>query len=335
MIAISPRQVKSLGQGYRINCDKFDNKNLIRNSNEYICFEYSFQTAYNVFMERYKEIERSLITTYRSKIWRKFTLAINEYELVQGGDKIAVCISGGKDSMVLAKCFQELKRHGNDNFELEFLVMDPGYAPENREKIEKNAEMLNIPIKIFESDIFSIVTEVDESPCYLCARMRRGFLYSKAQELGCNKIALGHHFDDVIETIMMGILYNGQIQSMMPKLLSTNFKGMELIRPLYHVHEYDIINWTKYNGLSFLQCACRFTEKCNVGTMDSKRLEMKKLIRQLKETNPNADLSIFKTSYNINLDTVIGYKKDGIRHSFLEEYDKKKSHGSKENSSKE
>ncbi len=272
-------------------------------------------------MERYQEIERNLITTYRSKIWRKFTSAINEYELIRDGDKIAVCISGGKDSMLLAKCLQELKRHGKNNFELVFLTMDPGYSTVNRKKIEDNAALLNIPIEIFESDIFSIVTEVSGSPCYLCARMRRGALYSKAKELGCNKIALGHHFDDVIETILMGIFYNGQIQSMMPKLHSRNFEGMELVRPLYWVKEQDIINWKNYNKLDFLRCACRFTEACEDEEKSSKRQEMKDLMKNLLKTNPNADISVFKSVYNVNLNTVIGYKKNDVRHHFLDEYD--------------
>lgn len=272
-------------------------------------------------MERYREIERSLITTYRSAIWRKFTSAINEYELIRDGDKIAVCISGGKDSMLLAKCFQELKRHGKDNFELVFLTMDPGYNEANRKKIEDNAGLLNIPIVFFQSEIFSIVTTVSGSPCYLCARMRRGALYAKAKELGCNKIALGHHFDDVIETILMGIFYNGQIQSMMPKLHSRNFDGMELIRPLYWVKEKDIINWKNYNNLDFLRCACRFTEACEDDADKSKRREMKELMKNLLKTNPNADISVFKSVYNVNLNGVIGYKKNDIRRHFLDRYD--------------
>lgn len=275
-------------------------------------------------MERFKEIERSLITGYRSKIYGKFIQAIKEYELINDGDKIAVCISGGKDSMVMAKCFQELKRHGKDNFEARYLVMNPGYNQRNLAKIVENAETMDIPVEIFNSDIFDVAYSGGGSPCYLCARMRRGCLYAKAQEMGCNKIALGHHFDDVIETILMGIFYNGQFQSMMPKLKSTNFQGMELIRPLYKVAERDIINFSKHNQLDFIRCACRFTESNALsedGVGESKRLEMKKLISEMKKVNPNVDLSIFKSSYNINLDTVIGYKKNGERHSFLEEYD--------------
>jgi tRNA(Ile)-lysidine synthase TilS/MesJ len=276
-------------------------------------------------MKRYEQIERSIITTYRAHIWKKFVEAINEYRLISSGDKIAVCISGGKDSALMAKCFQELKRHGKNNFEAVYLVMDPGYNEINRLTIENNAELLNIPITVFESDIFSVVANTEKTPCYLCARMRRGSLYSKAKELSCNKIALGHHFDDVIETVMMGILYNGQIQSMSPKLYSDNFEGMELIRPLYKVKERDIINWKNYNDLNFIQCACRFTENCSVcdnGGGGSKRQEMKYLIKSLRKNNPNADLNIFHSMYNINLDTAIGYKKDGIRHSFLDEYEK-------------
>jgi tRNA(Ile)-lysidine synthase TilS/MesJ len=276
-------------------------------------------------MERYEKIEKSIITTYRAGIWKKFVEAVNEYRLISGGDKIAVCVSGGKDSALMAKCFQELERHGKNNFEAVYLVMDPGYNEINRLTVENNARLLNIPITVFETDIFSVVANTEKTPCYLCARMRRGFLYSKAKELGCNKIALGHHFDDVIETVMMGILYNGQIQTMPPKLHSDNFEGMELIRPLYKVKERDIINWKNYNDLNFIQCACRFTENCSVcdnGGGGSKRQEMKYLIKSLRKNNPNADLNIFHSMYNINLDTAIGYKKDGIKHSFLDEYEK-------------
>ena len=272
-------------------------------------------------MERFLEIERSLITTYRSKIFSRFAQAINEYELISDGDKIAVCISGGKDSMVLAKCFQELKRHGRDNFDVVFLVMDPGYNEENRALIIENARVLNIPIQIFDSDIFEVTEKVGNSPCYLCARMRRGFLYAKAKDLGCNKIALGHHFDDVIETVLMGIFYNGQMQSMMPKLKSKNFDGMELIRPLYKVREKDIIAFKNHNKLSFLQCACRLTQNSVSDIGLSKRLEMKNLVKELEKTNPNVSLSIFKVPYNINLDTVLGYKKKGESKFFLDWYD--------------
>jgi tRNA(Ile)-lysidine synthase TilS/MesJ/rhodanese-related sulfurtransferase len=270
------------------------------------------------------EVEKSIRKRFKKRIWSKFTRAINEYELVQPGDKIAVCISGGKDSMLMAKLFQELKRHNKFEFEVKFLVMDPGYSPENRKVIENNAKRLNIPITVFESDIFESVFNVEKSPCYLCARMRRGHLYSKAKEMGCNKIALGHHYDDVIETILMGMLYGAQMQTMMPKLHSTNFEGMELIRPLYLVREDDIKAWRDANNLTFIQCACKFTDTCSScqddGQSNSKRLEVKKLIRELKKTNPFVEGNIFKSVENVNLSTVIAYKKDGVKHHFLDEY---------------
>lgn len=272
-----------------------------------------------------KDVEQSLRKKFRKSIWCKFTKAINEYELVKPGDKIAVCISGGKDSMLMAKCFQEIKRHNKFEFEVEYLVMDPGYSPENRKVIENNAKKLNVPIKIFESDIFESVYHVDKSPCYLCARMRRGHLYNYAKELGCNKIALGHHYDDVIETILMGMLYGAQVQTMMPKLHSTNFEGMELIRPLYLVREDEIKAWRDYNHLHFIQCACKFTDTCTTCNNEenaSKRLEIKELIKTLKETNPYVEGNIFKSVENVNLNTVVAYKKDGVKHSFLEHYDK-------------
>lgn len=271
-----------------------------------------------------KEAEQSLRKKYKKSIWSKFTKAINTYELVKPGDKIAVCISGGKDSMLMAKCFQELKLHNKFDFEVKFLVMDPGYSPKNRSTIEENAKKLNIPIQIFESDIFDSVFNIEKSPCYLCARMRRGYLYSYAKEMGCNKIALGHHYDDVIETILMGMLYGAQIQTMMPKLHSTNFEGMELIRPLYLVREDAIKSWRDYNNLYFLQCACKFTENCSTCDNEesaSKRLEIKELIKRLKQVNPYVEGNIFKSVENVNLQTVIAYKKDGIKHSFLDEYD--------------
>lgn len=276
-------------------------------------------------LDRCSEIERSIVKKFRKEIWRKFTKAINEYELIQDGDKIAVCISGGKDSMLMAKLFQELERHGKKNFEVVFLVMNPGYNEINYETIVNNARILNVPITVFTSEIFDIVAGEEESPCYLCARMRRGHLYSKAKELGCNKIALGHHFDDVIETILMGMLYGAQVQTMMPKLHSTNFPGMELIRPLYLVREEDIIHWMNYNDLHFIQCACRFTESCaSCGGTEkgSKRAEIKDLIRELRKKNPYIEKNIFRSVENVNLNTVIGYKKDGVRHHFLDEYDK-------------
>ena len=270
-----------------------------------------------------KDVERSIIKKFHKDIWRKFTKAINEYELIQDGDKIAVCISGGKDSMLMAKLFQELERHGKKNFEVVFLVMNPGYNEVNYQNIIDNAKFLNVPITVFDSEIFDVVAGEGDSPCYLCARMRRGYLYSKAKELGCNKIALGHHFDDVIETIVMGMLYGAQIQTMMPKLHSTNFEGMELIRPMYLIREEDIIHWANYNGLKFIRCACRFTEKCDtcddVGKV-SKRMEVKNLIRELREKSPYIEMNIFRSVENVNVNTVIGYKKDGVRHHFLDEY---------------
>ena len=270
-----------------------------------------------------KNVEISLRKKFKKKIWSRFTKAINTYELVKPGDRIAVCISGGKDSMLMAKCFQELKLHNKFDFEVKFLVMDPGYSPANRQVIEENARRLNIPIRIFESDIFESVFNVEKSPCYLCARMRRGHLYAFAKEMGCNKIALGHHYDDVIETILMGMLYGAQVQTMMPKLHSTNFEGMELIRPLYLVREDDIKAWRDYNDLHFIQCACKFTDTCTTCNNEnrSKRVEIKELIRDLKKVNPFVEGNIFKSVENVNIDTVVGYKQYGVRHSFLENYD--------------
>lgn len=272
-----------------------------------------------------KDIEKSIRKKFHKDIFSKFAKAVKEYELIQEGDKIAVCISGGKDSMLMAKLFQELQRHRKVNFSLEFLVMDPGYSTVNREMIESNAKKLDIPITIFESDIFDTVYDIEKSPCYLCARMRRGFLYSNAQKLGCNKIALGHHYDDVIETILMGMLYGAQVQTMMPKLHSTNFEGMELIRPMYLIREADIKHWRDYNHLEFLQCACRFTEVCATSSdengMTSKRMEIKNLIAKMKETNPFVESNIFRSVENVSLNTVLAYKKDGIKHSFLDEYE--------------
>ncbi len=275
-------------------------------------------------MEKYKEIERSIIKKYRKDIWSKFVKVVAEYELIKENDKVMVCISGGKDSFLLAKCIQELKRHGKFNFEAKYVIMDPGYNKKNRIKIENNAKKLNIPIEIFESDIFNIVEKIDKSPCYLCARMRRGFLYSKAKELGCNKIALGHHFDDVVETTLLSMFYGSEIKTMMPKLHSDNFEGLELIRPLYLVKEEAIIAWKNFNELEFINCACRFTEnysKTNDGT--SKREAMKSLIKELRKDNPNIDYNIFKSLDNINIDCILGYTKGKEKHSFLEEYDKR------------
>ena len=279
---------------------------------------------HNEAEQRTKDIERSIIKKFRKPIWRRFTKAIREYELVQDGDKIAVCISGGKDSMLMAKLFQELSRQGKKNFEVVFLVMNPGYNEINYQTIKDNAKILNVPITVFESDIFNIVASEEQSPCYLCARMRRGYLYSKAKELGCNKIALGHHYDDVIETILMGMLYGAQVQTMMPKLHSTNFEGMELIRPLYLIREADIIHWANYNDLHFIQCACRFTEHCaSCGGTEkgSKRAEIKELIHELAQKDPVIEYNIFRSVENVNLNTVIGYKQDGVRHNFLDTYD--------------
>lgn len=272
--------------------------------------------------EKAKEVERSINKKFHKGIWSRFTAAINDYELISEGDKIAVCISGGKDSMLMAKLFQELKRHNKFPFEVEYIVMDPGYSEPNRRQIEENAKMLNVPVTIFESNIFDSVFHIEKSPCYLCARMRRGYLYNQAKNMGCNKIALGHHYDDVIETILMGMLYGGQVQTMMPKLHSTNFEGMELIRPMYLIRENEIKRWRDYNGLTFLNCACKFTEQCAVNPMEnlSKRIEIKNMIRELKKTNPQVESNIFKSVQNVNLDTVIGYKKDSVKHNFLEFY---------------
>ena len=275
-------------------------------------------------MDRTQEIERSIIKKYRKSIWNRFVGGIKDYHLIEEGDRIAVCISGGKDSMLLAKCMQELQRHSYLRFELEFLVMDPGYAPENRRRIEENAALLGIPVKIFSSDIFEVVESIAESPCYLCARMRRGHLYKYAQSLGCNKIALGHHFDDVIETVLMSMLYSAEVKTMMPKLRSKNFEGMELIRPLYLVRERDILSWVRYNGLSFLQCACRRTENRSdlTGTDGGRRSATKALIRQLREENPQVDVNIFRSIHDVNLKTVIGYTDlEGKYHHFLDAYE--------------
>lgn len=274
--------------------------------------------------DRAKDIERSINKKFHKQIWSRFTAALNDYNLVEEGDKIAVCISGGKDSMLMAKLFQELKRHNKFPFEVVFLVMDPGYSPENREIIEKNAKLLGIPITVFESNIFESVLHIEKSPCYLCARMRRGHLYNKAKELGCNKIALGHHYDDVIETVLMGMLYGGQVQTMMPKLHSTNFEGMELIRPMYLIREDDIKRWRDFNDLHFIQCACKFTDTCTSCNPDnaSKRQEIKNMIREMKKINPQVESNIFRSVENVNIDTVIAYKKDGVKHNFLETYNK-------------
>lgn len=275
-------------------------------------------------MEEYKEIERSIIKKFRKEIWSRFVKAVKEYHLINENDKIMVCLSGGKDSFLMAKCIQELSRHSDIPFEAKYVVMDPGYTKKNREYIINNAKRLNIPITIFESNIFEVVSNVDDSPCYLCARMRRGYLYSKAKELGCNKISLGHHFNDVIETTLLSMFYGSEVKTMLPKLHSENFKGLELIRPLYLVEEKSILKWCDYNNLTFLNCACKFTalannEKENI----SKRKEIKKLIEKLKETNPNIDTNIFNSLNNINLDMVLGYKSNNTKHSFLDDYNQK------------
>ena len=275
-------------------------------------------------MERSKEIERSIITKYRKLIWSRFLKGCKEFELVNEGDNVAVCVSGGKDSMLLAKCMQELQRHSPVKFGLKFLVMDPGYNPANRRLIERNAEILGIPAEIFESDIFEAVAEIGKNPCYMCARMRRGFLYDRAQKMGCNKIALGHHFDDVIETLLMSILYGAQVQGMPPKIKSKNFGGMELIRPLYYVKECDIVAWKNYNDLEFLRCACRFTETCeNDKEETSKRLVIKKLIAALKKEDHNVDINIFRSMYNVHADTLISFDTEGREYPFLERYKRK------------
>lgn len=275
-------------------------------------------------MQKWEEIEKSIIKKYRKEIWIRFIAGIKDYQLIQPNDKIAVCISGGKDSMLMAKCMQHLQKYSEFPFELEYLVMDPGYNQINRQRIVDNAECLNIPIKIFNTKIFEIVDKSDGSPCYLCAKMRRGCLYKKAQELGCNKIALGHHFDDVIETILMSMLYGAEVKTMMPKLHSTNYEGMELIRPLYMVKEADIIAWKRYNKLEFIQCACRVTENCEVGgNGGSKRAEMKALVEKFRQTNPKIDINIFRSIHNVNLETIIGYHKGDRKHSFLDDFDEK------------
>ncbi|MBR3661104.1 MAG: tRNA 2-thiocytidine biosynthesis protein TtcA [Bacilli bacterium] len=272
-------------------------------------------------MEKYQEIERSIIKKFRKEIYGRFVSSVYDYKLIEDNDKIMVCISGGKDSFLLAKCIEEFKKHGFIKFDAKYVVMDPGYNEINRQMIEENAKILNVDLEIFESDIFSIVSRDTKSPCYLCARMRRGCLYNKAKELGCNKIALGHHFNDVIETTLLSLIYGSEIKTMMPKLHSENFSGLELIRPLYKVHEEDILAWVKYNNLHFINCACRFTENCSLNDSDSKRLEMKNLIKQLKKTNLNADYNIFKALDNVNLNCVLGTKNEGIYKSFLDIYD--------------
>lgn len=278
-------------------------------------------------MEKYLEVERSIIKKYRKEIWKRFIAGINEYEMIKPGDRIAVCISGGKDSMLLAKCIQHLQKHSDFPFEAKYLVLDPGYSDENRQQIINNARMLNVPVEIFDANIFGYVVDVEDNPCYLCARMRRGHLYKNAQLLGCNKIALGHHFDDVIETILLSMIYGAEIKTMMPKLHSTNFEGMELIRPLYMVRESDIKAWVRYNDLKFLQCACKFTDASENQQSDkellSKRKEMKELISSFRKINSNIEMNIFRSVHNVNLETVIGYHKGDSKYNFLDDYDEK------------
>ncbi|MCR5836452.1 MAG: ATPase [Lachnospiraceae bacterium] len=321
IIVYCQRGENSIKIAERLNDFGFDAYNLKGGFNSFLLESLSKEEE----SEEYKKsVEESIRKKFHKSIFSPFAKGCKNYELIQEGDHIAVCISGGKDSMLMAKLFQEIQKHKKVSFDLTFLVMDPGYNEQNRALIESNAKKLGIPITIFESDIFDAVDTVEKSPCYLCARMRRGYLYSKAKELGCNKIALGHHYDDVIETILMAMLHGGQIQTMMPKLHSTNFEGMELIRPLYLVREENICKWRDYNNLHFLQCACHFTETCSTchedGTTSSKRLETKKLIAKLKENNPYIEGNIFKSVENVNLSTVIAYKKDGVKHNFLEEY---------------
>ncbi|HEX3026268.1 MAG TPA: tRNA 2-thiocytidine biosynthesis TtcA family protein [Clostridia bacterium] len=275
-------------------------------------------------MRKSEIVEKSITKKFKRSIWIPFLSGIKEYQLIKPQDKIAVCISGGKDSMLMAKCMQHLQKYSDFPFEVEYIVMDPGYNPDNRRRIEENAELLEIPIKIFESGIFEYVSKVEKSPCYLCARMRRGHLYKKAEELGCNKIALGHHFDDVIETTLMSILYSGQVRTMMPKLHSTHYEGLELIRPMYQVKEADVLAWKRYNDLQFIQCACRMTESiaADENGGGSKRQEMKALIKKFREENPEIAFNIFRSVYNVNLETIISYRQGDETHSFLDNYDR-------------
>lgn len=316
---------QSEGPAEMLEAEGYEVYNLAGGYRSYLCLSMERICAdEEALKERTREIERSITKKYKKSIWRGFTKSLHEYDLVKEGDKIAVCISGGKDSMLLAKLFQELKKHGKFPFEVVFLCMDPGYNDENRRIIEANAKLMGIPLTTFKSEIFDAVVEIDRNPCYLCARMRRGFLYAHAKELGCNKIALGHHFDDVIETILMGMLYAGKIETMMPKLHSQNFEGMELIRPMYLVREADIKSWRDHNELHFLQCACRFTENnaFNDSESHSKRDEMTELIAQFRKTSEVIDKNIFRSVHDINLNTVIGYHKGEMRYNFLDDYDK-------------
>lgn len=324
LVICCSRGETSVGVAEKLCEEGFDAVSLQGGYTSWLLARFRQMEEQDAAVDKAKEVEQSLHKKFRKNIWSKFTKAVTQYELVKPGDKIAVCISGGKDSMLMAKCFQELKLHNKFDFEVKFVVMDPGYSPENRKVIEDNAKSLHIPITIFETDIFDSVYHVENSPCYLCARMRRGHLYHFAQQLGCNKIALGHHYDDVIETILMGMLYGAQVQTMMPKLHSIHFEGMELIRPLYLVREDDIKAWRDYNGLHFIQCACKFTDTCTTCNNEenrSKRVEIKELIKNLKKVNPFVESNIFRSVENVNIDTVVGYKQHGIRHNFLEGYD--------------
>ena len=275
-------------------------------------------------MERYKEVERSIIKRFRKEIWAKFVKAVKDYKLINEGDKVMVCISGGKDSFLLAKCVEELKKHGGVNFDACYVCMNPGYNELNKQMILKNAKILNVDLEMFESDIFDVANTLNEkSPCYMCARMRRGYLYNKAKELGCNKIALGHHFDDVVETTLLSMFYGSEVKTMLPKLHSENFEGLELIRPLYLVKEANVLAWCKYNDLTFINCACKFTDRVSKSDEHiSKRKEMKELIKKLREMNPDIDYNIFKSMDNVNLNCVLGTRKDGVHKSFMEDYDK-------------
>ena len=275
-------------------------------------------------MEKYKEIERSIIKRFRKEIWAKFVKAVKDYKLINEGDKVMVCISGGKDSFLLAKCVEELKKHGGVNFDACYVCMNPGYNEINKQMILKNAEILSVDLEMFESDIFDVANTLNEkSPCYMCARMRRGYLYNKAKELGCNKIALGHHFDDVIETTLLSMFYGSEVKTMLPKLHSENFEGLELIRPLYFVKEANVLAWCKYNDLTFINCSCKFTDRVSKSDEHiSKRKEMKELIKKLREMNPDIDYNIFKAMDNVNLNCVLGTRKDGVHKSFMEDYDK-------------
>ena len=275
-------------------------------------------------MERYKEIERSIIKRFRKEIWAKFVKAVKDYKLINEGDKVMVCISGGKDSFLLAKCVEELKKHGGVNFDACYVCMNPGYNELNKQMILKNAKILNVDLEMFESDIFDVANTLNEkNPCYMCARMRRGYLYNKAKELGCNKIALGHHFDDVVETTLLSMFYGSEVKTMLPKLHSENFEGLELIRPLYLVKEANVLAWCKYNDLTFINCACKFTDRVSKSDEHiSKRKEMKELIKKLREMNPDIDYNIFKAMDNVNLNCVLGTRKDGVHKSFMEDYDK-------------